>query len=486
MPSNFDEQLERLLHRYADPVRPTRDTFAEIKERLRVKVELNGAAGHAEDDALAFTLDDTLEDTLDDTLEDPMSGNEHYRPTTTLPSPRMETPRRGLSPRATAIAAIAAALILVIIAATIFTQLAVRRTPHPAATATPTAFTKIALPGATAFQIFQWATAPDGSLYFVQGSYTPNAKIAHVALDGTTTQFSVPSIPPEPGVVGEGDVVIQTYSIAVASDGAVWLSGQYDQGEPFGEFVQRMTPDGVFTTIPIPAGFRPSFLFTGPDGGMWVSGQTGVYRGVTPTGRYAGIIGKLAPSGLVTAHPFQASPSTVTGLSVGPDQAIWQAMVDPLGPELTHFAGRIVRVSPTGQAQEFAAPHPPNSITTGSDGALWFSEYSQITSEGAWGLLALFTGAPQKGVIGRMTTAGAASELPIDPNIGVDQVVSGSDGAVWFTIDQDEAGKIGRITPSGKVTWFTTGGNSGITQIAAAPGALWLLDGRNTLWRYHL
>jgi streptogramin lyase len=85
-----------------------------------------------------------------------------------------------------------------------------------------------------------------------------------------------------------------------------------------------------------------------------------------------------------------------------------------------------------------------------------------------------------------MTTAGAASELPIDPNIGVNQLVTGSDGAVWFTIDQDETGKVGRITPSGKVTWFTTGGNSGITQIAAAPGALWLLDGRNTLWRYRL
>ena len=85
-----------------------------------------------------------------------------------------------------------------------------------------------------------------------------------------------------------------------------------------------------------------------------------------------------------------------------------------------------------------------------------------------------------------MTTAGAASELPIDPNIGVAQVVAGSDGAIWFTIDQDETGKVGRITPSGKVTWFTTGRTSGIQWIAAAPGGLWLLDGRNTLWRYHL
>ena len=95
-----------------------------------------------------------------------MPGDENNRPMTTVPSPRMDTRRRGLSPRATAIAAVAAALVLVIIAATIFTQLAVRRTPHPAATPTPSAFTKLALPNASARQISQMATAPDGSLWF--------------------------------------------------------------------------------------------------------------------------------------------------------------------------------------------------------------------------------------------------------------------------------------------------------------------------------
>src|SRR5262245_30220556 len=52
MPPNFDEQLERLLHRYADPIRPTRDTFAEIKERLRVKFDFDGDGDFAWEDAL--------------------------------------------------------------------------------------------------------------------------------------------------------------------------------------------------------------------------------------------------------------------------------------------------------------------------------------------------------------------------------------------------------------------------------------------------
>jgi streptogramin lyase len=92
----------------------------------------------------------------------------------------------------------------------------------------------------------------------------------------------------------------------------------------------------------------------------------------------------------------------------------------------------------------------------------------------------------QKGVIGHITTDGVVSELPIDPNLGADQLVAGSDGAIWFTVGQDETGKFGRITPGGGVKTFTTGGNSGLVKIAASPGALWLLDARNNLWHYRL
>ena len=35
MPPDFDDQLERLLHRYADPVQPTRDIFSQIQMQLR-------------------------------------------------------------------------------------------------------------------------------------------------------------------------------------------------------------------------------------------------------------------------------------------------------------------------------------------------------------------------------------------------------------------------------------------------------------------
>jgi hypothetical protein len=37
MPPNFDDQLERLLHRYADPVQPTHDLFSQIQQRLHAQ-----------------------------------------------------------------------------------------------------------------------------------------------------------------------------------------------------------------------------------------------------------------------------------------------------------------------------------------------------------------------------------------------------------------------------------------------------------------
>jgi streptogramin lyase len=402
-----------------------------------------------------------------------MPGDEQNRPTTTVPSPRMETPRRGLSPRATAIAAVAAVLILVIVAATIFTQLAVRRTPHPAATATPSAINKVALPNATARQIAQMTTAPDGSLWFTDSS-SQTPKISHVTPDGTLTEFPIPT--------SDKVKTVFTFSIAIGSDGAIWVNETDYDGTDYTLFIRRMTPDGVFTTIPVPAGLLLGRFFTGPDGGLWFSGNRPLDNGSPPAG-YEAVYGKIAPDGHITEYPYQGSPGSIASLCVGPDKAIWYAVLDPNdGTDLTHLTGRIVRQPISGPVQEFAVPHGPNSIVSGSDGALWFSEYSEFVTGGD-GTIAPVS---WKGSIGHITTAGVVSEIPIDPNLAADQIVAGSDGAIWFTVGQDATGRFGRITASVGVKTFTTGGNSGIVKIAAAPGALWLLDKRNTLWHYRL
>jgi virginiamycin B lyase len=483
-----DADLERMLHSYfAQKKRRSADferfwtavdaaldarPDVEIETSMHIEAKQCGASGHikpepfdlADDDTYAFVLEDTLEVSMTEGHDQREHDQREQEPSTTARSTRWGTRQRGLGPRGTAIAGIAAALILVIIAATIFAQIAVRRTPHPAATTTPTTLSKIVLPNANTRQINQLITAPDGSLWFAD-SFTHTAKISHMAPDGTISEFPVPA----------NDKVkdVYIYGLAIGPEGAIWFDGDNFDGSVYTTFVSLMTPNGVFTTIPVPAGLHPDFLFSGPDGGLWFSGERDLNPAAPPPKSYEGVIGRISADGKIT----EESPGVVNGVCIGPDKAIWYTLT--VATDLSHLTGRIVRMSLSGQTQAFPVPYAPNSIASGSDGALWYSELVPNPDQQSPAL-------PRKGYIGRMTTAGVASDLPIDPTLGVDKLVTGSDGAIWFTTAQDETGKFGRIMPNGDVKTFTTGGNSGIVLVAAAPGALWLLDARNNLWRYRL
>jgi hypothetical protein len=132
----------------------------------------------------------------------------------------------------------------------------------------------------------------------------------------------------------------------------------------------------------------------------------------------------------------------------------------------------------SGEATQFTPSdtslQSPYAITTGSDGALWFTNESS-------------------GNIGRVTTSGDFTAFPTDTNGQVSSIVSGSDGALYFT--ESVSNRIGRITTSGAVTsyaiptpqttpygiakatngdiWFTEyfGNNVGKLQIATPPAA---------------
>jgi streptogramin lyase len=259
--------------------------------------------------------------------------------------------------------------------------------------------------------------------------------------------------------------------MAVGSDGNVWFGGAEDHGTTFPPFIRRMTPAGVFTTIPVPAGLTIGRMISGPDGGVWFSGEKGAETHIN-------FIGRITLDGQFTTFstPSQSRDAGVQDFCVGPDNAIWYTWVDSFG-DLSKVTGRIGRVSPSGQIQVFTVPYAPGSIASGADGALWYSEFAHSATG---------DDLARKGYIGRITTAGVASELPIDLNVSISQVATGSDGAIWYSVDGDQSGAFGRITPSGGVKKFTTGGNAQIYLIAAVPGALWLFDSRNNLWHYRL
>jgi virginiamycin B lyase len=99
----------------------------------------------------------------------------------------------------------------------------------------------------------------------------------------------------------------------------------------------------------------------------------------------------------------------------------------------------------------------PGGITTGPDGALWFTE------EGTYG-------------IGRITTSGAYTHYGgLALGAIPDQIAVGPDGALWVTIGNANA--IGRLDPAAPpgsaIQQFTSGVGGGPAGITAAGGALW-------------
>ncbi len=138
-------------------------------------------------------------------------------------------------------------------------------------------------------------------------------------------------------------------------------------------------------------------------------------------------------------------------ITTGPDGALW----------FTEYGvNQIGRVTTAGVMTEFPIPTAgshPWGITTGPDGALWFTENSASR-------------------IGRITTAGAITEFPIPmARTFPAGITTGPDGALWFT----GGDQIGRITTAGVISQFplpagvvTTAGSSlGIT--TGPEGALW-------------
>ena len=102
-------------------------------------------------------------------------------------------------------------------------------------------------------------------------------------------------------------------------------------------------------------------------------------------------------------------------------------------------------------------------ITTGPDGALWFTNYTQNK-------------------IGRITTTGTITEFTIPSTMpdgvtsGPTGITAGPDGALWFT--EKNTHKIGRITTTGVITEVLTPTPQSLpVSITVGPGQqLWFTE----------
>lgn len=173
------------------------------------------------------------------------------------------------------------------------------------------------------------------------------------------------------------------------------------------------------------------------------------------------------PAGQITEFKVSTQfgiASMLSGsITTGPDGALWFT---------DGGASAIGRMTASGQATEWATPtrasepgettlgNETHGITTGADGNLWFTE----DHNGA-------------GQIGRCTPQGVITEFPVSGSAPT-SIVSGPDGALWFT-DNSFNNAIGVMTPAGSVKEYPIPtGYSGPSSIVSGPdGALWFLEG---------
>lgn len=235
-------------------------------------------------------------------------------------------------------------------------------------------------------------------------------------------------------------------AIAAGPDGNLWVSDDIDQD--FGEnVVVGIAPSGEQLHAFYYQGYSSegaSFqdLTAGPDGALWI------------TDEYNEQILRMTLAGKYTSYPLTGSKRAAPfGITVGPDRALWFAAAQG-------SRGAIGRITTKGRITMYPFSGQPQDIATGSDGALWFTDYGSSA-------------------IGRITTHGKITEYSkgITPSSHPFSIAPGPDGALWFT--EYTAGRIGRITTSGHVTEYSRG----ITptempyDIAAGPdGAMWFTE----------
>ena len=184
-----------------------------------------------------------------------------------------------------------------------------------------------------------------------------------------------------------------------------------------------------------------------------------------PVAAFEAAVVAHAAGAAVTDFPFSGSVGDITS---GPDGALWFT-----GGSGGH--GVIGRISTAGVITTFSDPTiEPASLTVGSDGALWFTNDH-------------FVGTNQNDTfsIGRITTAGVVSNFT-DPSLArPGAITAGPDGALWFTnggvfdngIPTADKGSIGRITTAGVITDFHAPSVIYPGGITAGPdGALWFTN----------
>jgi virginiamycin B lyase len=211
--------------------------------------------------------------------------------------------------------------------------------------------------------------------------------------------------------------------------------------------------------FPDPNEFRcPGGITTGPDGALWFTEEATSRIGrMTP----AGVVTGEFPVPLATSSPLHCSdPSFVSPLdqiTTGPDGALW--FTQPRDNKIGRITAAGVLDPPNGFTVQLPDTRP-EGITVGPDGNLWFTTANAL-------------------LIGRITPAGAFTMYG-PTGAGPSDIAAGADGRIWFT--ESIANRIGALAtnaaaqPGTAISYFSQGltGASDPSGITPGPGGgLW-------------
>jgi virginiamycin B lyase len=244
-------------------------------------------------------------------------------------------------------------------------------------------------------------TGPDGALWFTN-SY--NNTIGRITTTGVVTNYT-------------GNGIDTPQSITTGPDGALWFTNAANNS------IGRITTTGLVTNYTGTGIDAQQSITSGPDGALWFTNDSS--------------IGKITTAAAVS---ILTDPSITNPVSIanGPDGALWFTNQGSNSIERITTSGAVTSYTGTGIGA-------PQSITSGPDGALWFTNWFTNYFH------ALGTG--PHGSIGRITTSGRVSDFKDLAIRHPDMIISGPDGALWFTNDDNA---IGRVTvPAPELTSFS-------------------------------
>jgi len=248
--------------------------------------------------------------------------------------------------------------------------------------------------------------------------------------------------------------VVQTFGtnggisyMCLGSDGNIW----------FTEFsinkIGRITPAGVFTDFGGLTGPQPDGIALGPNGDAFFA-----EFGAGSPGR----VGQITTAGVVTESAQLAGPPQIQSVALGSDNRLW--ITEPFSLGTLYLDA----MTPSFAFTRYTIPGGAvlRDLTNGPDNNLWIvdsgnNKIDQVSTSGVFlnqypapgsGAYGMATGSDGKlyfaeyttNDIASMTTGGATTTYPIPTsNAGANGVTKGPDGNIWFP--EANGGQIGRL-----------------------------------------